>query len=115
MVDEQLSRAVVAYLLGGRYVRPAESPDAVAGALGAEAAEHLLPRLRELAREAACWPVNWQENDDVSAMPAPQRGDGQHSPGSRMSGERPSPGQRPVVGEAGIREDSWPWNRKPAM
>jgi hypothetical protein len=55
MVDEQLSRAVVAYLLGGRYVRPGESPDAVAGALGAEAAEHLVPRLRELAREAACW------------------------------------------------------------
>ncbi|HEX6526187.1 MAG TPA: hypothetical protein VF070_40170 [Streptosporangiaceae bacterium] len=37
MVDEQLSRAVVAYLLGGRYVRPSESPEAVADALGAEA------------------------------------------------------------------------------
>jgi hypothetical protein len=73
IVDEQLSRAVVAYLLGGRYVRPGESPDAVAGALGAEAAEHLLPRLRELAREAVCWPVNWQENDDVSAMRVVER------------------------------------------
>ena len=40
-MDEQLSRAVVAYLLGGRYVRPGESPDAVAGALGAEAANIL--------------------------------------------------------------------------
>ena len=65
MVDEQLSRAVVAYLLGGRYVRPGESPDAVADALGAEAAEHLVPRLRELAREAVYWPVDWQGNDDV--------------------------------------------------
>ena len=73
MVDEQLSRAVVAYLLGGRYVRPGESPDAVAAALGAEAAEHLVPRLRELAREAACWPVNWQGNDDVSAMRVVER------------------------------------------
>jgi hypothetical protein len=52
MVDEQLSRAVVAYLMGGRYIRPGENPDAVADVLGAEAAEHLMPRLRELAREA---------------------------------------------------------------
>src|ERR1700721_2291004 len=74
MVDEQLSRAVVAYLLGGRYVRPRETPDAVADALGAEAAEHLVPQLRELAREAACWPVNWQEDDDVSAMRVAERG-----------------------------------------
>src|ERR1700685_3534736 len=73
IVDEQLSPAAVAHLLGGRYVRPGENPDAVAGALGAEAAEHLLPRLRELAREAVCWPVNWQENGDVSAMRGVER------------------------------------------
>ena len=73
MVDEQLSRAMVAYLLGGRYVRPGESPDAVADALGAEASEHLVPRLRELAREAVYWPVDWQGNDDVSAMRVVER------------------------------------------
>jgi hypothetical protein len=73
MVDEQLSRAVVAYFLGGRYVRPGESPDAVADLLGAEAAEHLVPRLRELAREAVYWPVDWQGNDDVSAMRVVER------------------------------------------
>jgi hypothetical protein len=73
MVDEQLSRAVVAYLLGGRYIRPRETPDAVAGVLGAETAGQLMPRLRELAREAVCWPVDWQENDDVSAMRAVER------------------------------------------
>jgi hypothetical protein len=73
MVDEQLSRAVVAYLQGGRYVRPSESPDAVIGAVGAEAAEHLAPRLRELAREAVYWPVDWQGSDDVSAMRVVER------------------------------------------
>ena len=73
MVDERLSRAVVAYLLGGRYVRPSESPDAVADALGAEAAEHLVPRLRELAREAVYWPADWQGNGDVSAMRVVER------------------------------------------
>jgi hypothetical protein len=75
MVDEQLSRAVVAYLMGGRYVRSSETPDAVVGVLGAEAAEQLMPRLRELAREAVYWPVDWQEVDDdgVSAMRLAER------------------------------------------
>jgi hypothetical protein len=74
MVDEQLSRAVVAYLLGGRHVRPGESPEAVVDALGAEAAaEHLAPRLRELAREAVSWPVDWQGSDEVSAMRVVER------------------------------------------
>lgn len=73
MVDEQLSRAMVAYLLGGRHVRPGESPEAVVEALGAEAAEHLVPRLRELAREAVAWPVNWQGNDEASAMRVVER------------------------------------------
>lgn len=73
MVDEQLSSAVVAYLLGGGHVRPGESPEAVFDALGAEAAEHLMPRLRELAREAVYWPVDWQGHDDVSAMRVVER------------------------------------------
>jgi hypothetical protein len=73
MVDEQLSRAVVSYLLGSRYVRPSETPDAVAGVLGAEAAEHLMPRLRKLAREAVYWPVDWQEHDDASVMRVVER------------------------------------------
>jgi hypothetical protein len=73
MTDEQLSRAVVAYLLGGGHVRPGESPEALADALGAEAAEHLVPRLRELARAAIYWPVDRQENDDVSAMQVVER------------------------------------------
>jgi site-specific recombinase XerC len=59
--------------LGGRYVRLGESPEAVVDALGAEAAEHLVPRLQELAREAVYWPVDWQGNDDASAIRVVER------------------------------------------
>jgi hypothetical protein len=70
VLDEDLSRAVVAYLRGSGSGWPRESPEAVVKALGVEAAKHLVPRVQQLAREAVYWPVDWQQHDDVSAMRA---------------------------------------------
>jgi hypothetical protein len=67
VVDEELSRAVMVYLRGNGIGRP---PEAVARELGAEAAKRVEPRLKQLAREAVYWPVDWQKHNDVSAMRA---------------------------------------------
>lgn len=64
MVDRELSRAVVAYLRGSGLAWPRASPEAVAKELGPEAAERLMPRLRQLASEAVYWPVDWQNHID---------------------------------------------------
>ena len=63
MVDRELSRAVEAYLRG---LWPYERPEG-AIAVGDDTAGRLLPRLKELADEAFHWPVDWQQNDEVSA------------------------------------------------
>lgn len=47
---------------------PHRSLDAVARAVGAEAAERLRPQLKRLADEAVYWPVNWDRHDLLSAM-----------------------------------------------
>jgi hypothetical protein len=62
--DRELSRAVVVYLRGSGLAWPHASPEAVAQELGAEAAERLMPRLRQLANEAVYWPVDWQNHID---------------------------------------------------
>jgi hypothetical protein len=64
VVDRELSRAVVVYLRGSGLAWPRSSPEAVAEELGAEAAERLMPRLRQLASEAVYWPVDWQNHID---------------------------------------------------
>jgi hypothetical protein len=64
VVDRELSRAVVVYLRGSGLAWPSASPEAVAAELGAEAAERLMPRLRQLANEAVYWPVDWQNHID---------------------------------------------------
>jgi hypothetical protein len=64
MVDKELSRAVVVYLRGKGLAWPSASPEAVAKELGAEAADRLMPRLRQLADEAVYWPVDWQNHID---------------------------------------------------
>jgi hypothetical protein len=63
MVDRELSRAVEAYLL---RLWPYERREGVI-TLGDDTARRLLPRLKELADEAFHWPVDWQQNDEVSA------------------------------------------------
>jgi len=64
VVDNELSRAVVVYLRGSGLAWPHASPEAVAKELGAEAAERLMPRLRQFAKEAVYWPVDWQNHID---------------------------------------------------
>jgi hypothetical protein len=63
MVDQELSRAVVAYVRGSGLAWPHRSPEAVAGVMGAEVAERLMPRLKQLADEAFDWPVDWRGRD----------------------------------------------------
>jgi hypothetical protein len=64
VVDRELSRAVVDYLRGKGLAWPSESPEAVVRELGTEAADRLMPRLRQLAHEAVYWPVDWQNHID---------------------------------------------------
>jgi hypothetical protein len=70
VVDEELSRAVVAYISNSGFGWPTQTPEAVVKALGAEAAERLMPHLRQLAQEAVAWPVDWQQHDLASATQA---------------------------------------------
>lgn len=64
VVDAELSRAVVVYLRGSGLAWPHQSPEAVVSEFGTEAAERLMPRLRQLANAAVYWPVDWQQHDD---------------------------------------------------
>ena len=63
MVDRELSLAAEAYLL---RLWPYERREGVIRP-GDDTARRLLPRLKELADEAFHWPVDWQQNDEVSA------------------------------------------------
>ena len=63
VVDQELSRAVVAYIRGSGLAWPQRSPEAVVAAMGAEVAERLMPRLEQLADEAFYWPVDWHGRD----------------------------------------------------
>ena len=68
MIDDELSRAVVAYIRGAGLAWPHRSLDAVAGVMDADAAERLGPHLKRLADEAVYWPVDWNRHDLRSAM-----------------------------------------------
>ena len=68
MIDDELSRAVVAYLRGAGLAWPRQSLEAVAGAMGADTAQRLEPRLKRLADETLHWPVDWDRHDLLSAM-----------------------------------------------
>ena len=68
MIDDELSRAVVAYLRGAGLAWPHRSLDAVAGAVGADTAERLGPQLKRLADETLYWPVDGDRHDLLSAM-----------------------------------------------
>ena len=68
VIDDELSGAVVAYIRGAGLAWPHRSLDAVAGAMGADAAERLGPHLKRLADEAVYWPVDWNRHDLLLAM-----------------------------------------------
>ena len=68
VIDDELSRAVVAYVRGAGLAWPHRSLDAVAGAMDADAAERLGPHLKRLADETVYWPVDWNRHDLLSAM-----------------------------------------------
>ena len=72
--DDELSRAVVAYVRGAGRAWPHRSLDAVAGAVGADAAERLGLHLKRLADEAVYWPVGWDRHDLLPAMEAVRAG-----------------------------------------
>jgi hypothetical protein len=68
VIDDELSRAVVAYFRGAGLAWPHRSLEAVAEAMGADTAERLRPRLERLAGETLRWPVDWDRHDLLSAM-----------------------------------------------
>lgn len=68
MIDDELSRAVVAYFRGAGLAWPHRSLEAVAEAMGADTADRLRPRLERLAGETLHWPVDWDRHDLLSAM-----------------------------------------------
>ena len=68
MIDDELSRAVVAYFRGAGLAWPHQSLEAVAEAMGADTAERLRPRLERLAGETLHWPVDRDLHDLLSAM-----------------------------------------------
>ena len=74
VIDDELSRAVVAYLRGAGLAWPRRSLDAVAEAMGSDVAERLGPRLERLADEILYWPVDWDRHDLLSAMDVVRRG-----------------------------------------
>ena len=68
MIDDELSRAVAAYIRGAGLAWPHRSLDAVAGATDADAAARLGPHLKQLADETVYWPVDWNHHDWGSAI-----------------------------------------------
>jgi hypothetical protein len=85
VIDDELSRAMVAYIRGAGLAWPHRSLDAVAGAMGADAAERLGPHLKRLADEAVYWPVGWDRHDLLSAMDMVRGGLAERHP--ELSGE----------------------------
>jgi hypothetical protein len=80
VIDDELSRAVVAYLRGAGLAWPRQSLEAVAGAMGADTAQRLEPRLKRLADETLHWPVDWDRHDLLSAMEVVRGGLTEHHP-----------------------------------
>ena len=74
MIDDELSRAVVAYIRGAGLAWPHRSLAAVAEAMGADDAERWGQRLKGLADESVYWPVDWDRHDLESAMEMVRRG-----------------------------------------
>ena len=74
VIDDELSRAVVAYIRGAGLAWPHRSLEAVAEAMGADAAERLRQCLNGLAEESVYWPVDWDGHDLRSAMEVVRRG-----------------------------------------
>ena len=85
MVDEELSRAVVAYIRGADLPYPHADLNAVARVLGAAAAARLRPRLDQLIAETVGWPVDWSRHDLQSATQLVQDGMADRHP--ELSGE----------------------------
>jgi len=65
---------VVAYIRGAGLAWPHRSLEAVAEAMGADAAERLRQCLNGLADESVYWPVDWDGHDLRSAMEVVRRG-----------------------------------------
>jgi hypothetical protein len=65
VIDDELSRAVVAYLRGAGLAWPHRSLEAVSEVMGADAAERLRPTLERLADETLYWPVDRGRHDRV--------------------------------------------------
>ena len=80
MIDDELSRAVVAYIRGAGLAWPHRSLDAVAAAMGAAAAERFGPQLKPLADEMLHWPVDWDRLDLLAAMEVVRNGFAEHHP-----------------------------------
>jgi hypothetical protein len=80
VIDDELSRAVVAYLRGAGLAWPRRSLEAVAGAMSADTAQRLEPRLKRLADETLYWPVDWDRHDLLSAMEVVRGGLTEHHP-----------------------------------
>jgi hypothetical protein len=74
VIDDELSRAMVAYIRGAGLAWPHRSLEAVAEAVGADAARRWRQRLSELADESVYWPVDWDGHDLPSAMEVVRRG-----------------------------------------
>jgi hypothetical protein len=68
VIDDQLSRAVVAYIRGAGLAWPHRSLEAVATSMGADTAGRLGPQLQQLADEAVYWPIDWNRLDPQAAM-----------------------------------------------
>jgi hypothetical protein len=74
VIDDELSRAVVAYIRGAGLAWPHDSLEAVAAAMGADAVERLGPDLKRLADETVYWPIDWDRHDLASAEEVVRRG-----------------------------------------
>jgi hypothetical protein len=59
VIDDELSRAVVAYIRGAALAWPHRSVGAVADAMGAVAAKRWGQRLNALADKSVYWPIDW--------------------------------------------------------
>lgn len=74
VIDDELSQAVVAYIRGAGLAWPHGSLEAVAAAMGPDAAPRLRQRLNAVAAESVYWPVDWNSHDLLSAMEVVRRG-----------------------------------------
>ena len=80
MIDDDLSRAMVAYIREAGRAWPHRSLEAVAEAIGADTARRLGPRLKRLADDTLYWPVDWDRHDSMSAMEVVRAGPTERHP-----------------------------------